>query len=152
VFNRLAFIVKRFRVFRAPLHRNIFDTAIRLFDAIARDQLTSTMYWVWHGQPIRELCLTLATGMSEVHDAVLGEPLFPVSVQSDGLLTIDPFSTKRFLISINGYGTHEASKVGGYCMGEEATALYVKHYNEKIKELEAARFHVTPYTNKIVEL
>lgn len=133
--------------------KNVFDTAIRLFDAMARDQLTSTMYWVWHGQPIEELCLTLATGMVKFTLPYWVCRFAPVSVQSDGLRTIDPLSTKRFLISINGYGTHEeAGKVGGYCMGEEATALYVRHYNEKIKELEAARFHVTPYTNKIVEL
>jgi len=131
----------------------VFDMALRLFDAMLKNELTSSVYWVWHGQPLEELCITLATGMVNVHVPDAVTKIAPVSVQSDGLKEIDPFSTTRFVISIIGYNTHaEAQKVGGYCMGEEVTALYVGHYNNKIDQLRQAGYDVHHYTSKTVQL
>lgn len=138
---------------KTPEVKAVFEQSIRLFDALLHNQLTCNMYWVWHGQPIEELCLTLATGMSKIHIPGNVAKVAPVSVQSDQLTTIDPYSPTKFLISINGYETHEeARKTGGYCMGEKETALYVGHYNKKIDELKAAGYRVTHYTPKIVEV
>lgn len=138
---------------KSPEVLPVFDTAIRIFDAMVHNKLTYTPYWVWHGQPMEEVCLTLATGMTTIHIPDAVTKLAPVSVQSDDLRVVDPYSTTRFLISINGYDTHEqAGKVGGYCMGEEVTARYIGHYNKKIEELRAARYHVVNYVPKVVEL
>jgi hypothetical protein len=138
---------------KTPTVIQVFDTAVRIFDAMLRNELTCTLYWVWHGQPMEELCITLATAMVAITipDAVAG--LAPVSVQSEGLKEIDPFSTKRFVISINGYSTHEeAGKVGGYCMGEKETSLYIDHYNKRIESLQESGYRVSKYSPKIVQL
>ena len=136
-----------------PTVTQVFDTALRIFDAMLKNELTCTLYWVWHGQPIEELCITLATAMVPITIPDAVTKLAPVSVQSEGLKEIDPFSTKRFVISINGYSTHEeAGKVGGYCMGEKETALYIEHYNKKIEALQQAGYRVTKYSPKIVQL
>lgn len=133
--------------------KEVFKMAQRLFDAMARNELTCTMYWVWHGQPIEELCLTLATAMIGIILPEKMAALAPVSVQSEGLRSFDPFSTTRFAMSINGYATHEeAGKCGGYCMGEKETALYIAHYNKKIEELVAAGYAAVPYRPKVVQL
>lgn len=138
---------------RSAKAREVLKMAQQLFDSMARNQLTCSRPWVWHGQPIEELCLTLATAAVGITlpDAITA--LAPVSVQSEKLQSFDPFSSRRLVMSINGYANHEeARKCGGYCMGEKETALYIKHYNNKIKELAEAGFAVTPYRSKIVEL
>lgn len=138
---------------KTPEAIQVFDTALRIFDAMLNNQLTCSVYWVWHGQPIEELCITLATAMVPLvlHEDIT--KIAPVSVQSEALQEIDPFSTKRFVISINGYSTNEeAKKVGGYCMGEDITALYVRHYNKTVETLRQAGYRVSPYTAKVVKL
>lgn len=131
----------------------VLREAQRLFDAMARNQLTGTGYWHWYGQPIEELCVTLATAIVGIELPTDITTLAPVSVQSDKLTSFDPFSSAKMVMSINGSATHdEASKTGGYCMGEKETALYISHYNRKIEELQAAGFAAMPYRTKIVEL
>lgn len=131
----------------------VFEQARQIFDALLHRKLTCSTYWVWHGQPIEELALSLATAMVPLQIPVEVAKFAPVSVQSDKLTHIDPYSDKKFIISINGYGTQEeATRVGGYCMGEDVTALYIAHYNRKIAELEAAGYDVMAYCPKIVEL
>lgn len=127
--------------------------AARLFDSLADGSLNCKKYWVWHGQPIEELCLTLATAITGIELPQHVNKMAPVSVQSDNLDRIDPYSTKRFMISINGYATQEeAARVHGYCMGEEVTARYIRFYNEKADELKAAGFHTSHYLPKVVKL
>lgn len=136
-----------------PTVIQVFDMALRLFDAMLKNELTCSLYWVWHGQPIEELCITLATAMVPITIPDPVTKLAPVSVQSEGLQEIDPFSTRRFVLSINGYSTYEeASRVGGYCMGEKETALYIDHYNKKIESLQQAGYRVTKYSPKVVQL
>ena len=127
--------------------------AARLFDSLADGSLTCKKYWVWHGQPIEELCLTVATGMTGIELPPAVTRMAPVSVQTDNLERIDPYSTRRFMISINGYATQaEADKAHGYCLGEEATARYIRFYNEKADELKAAGFFTSHYQPKVVKL
>ena len=138
---------------KTEVARQVYAQAVRLFDAMAEDKLTCKLYWVWHGQPIEELCITLATAMVGVNLYEKVTQFAPVSVQSEALERFDPFSTRRFILSINGYPTHEeAGKVAGYCMGEEVTAKYIAHYNNRVAELQAKGFTMVPYKSKIVEL
>lgn len=124
-----------------------FQKAREIYDKIYFKEINNTQKWEWFGQPLEELCMTLATGLTDV--SIL-DNFAPVSVQTHNLDYEQILKYKSF-ISICGSSTKEfAEKNGGYCNNEELSSKYIKYYNKRTKELKKYKYY--NYIEKVYNL
>ena len=121
--------------------RGYFNEALCLYDRMESGGLTQEANWKWYGEAVEELALSVATATIGFDLAPESSGFAPVTTQGDRLLTLDPDSPRILVLSIVGQEKYSDCADGGYCVGENDTSLYIRHYNNCIDKINANSQH-----------